>query len=139
MSFTRRIAKSALLTAAGAASVVGAAAGSAQAVDLPKTPDLGGVSNLDGAAQGVTDLAGETGADLVNTTLPAEAGAPVDSLTRSGAPAVEATDVLDTTVSTVTEGIGTRGLDSTPAAALDSLPLSNASIGGLPVQGLPLG
>ncbi|MDG4866190.1 ATP-binding protein, partial [Streptomyces sp. T-3] len=43
LPLTRRIARAALLTAAGAASAVGAA-GSASAVDLPATPDLGGLS-----------------------------------------------------------------------------------------------
>ena len=135
MSFTRRIAKSALLTAAGAASVVGAAAGSAQAVDLPQTPDLGGVSNLDGATQGVTDLAGEAGADLVNGSLPAGTDKATDSLTRSGAPAADATEVLGGAVNAVTEGAPTQGLDSAPAQALDGLPLSNANLGGLPLGG----
>lgn len=46
LPLTRRIAKTVLLTAAGAVSVVGAA-GAASAAELPSTADVGGLSNLD--------------------------------------------------------------------------------------------
>ncbi|TLS41722.1 ATP-binding protein [Streptomyces montanus] len=68
LPLTRRIARAALLVAAGAAPVVGAA-GSAGAAELPATPDLGGVTTLDnagptadGATRHVTGLAGDAGA-----------------------------------------------------------------------------
>ncbi|MEV6791056.1 ATP-binding protein [Streptomyces sp. NPDC051320] len=48
LSLTRRIARTALLIAAGAAPVVGAA-GAASAAELPQAPNLGGVTALDGA------------------------------------------------------------------------------------------
>ena len=50
---TRRIAKTVLLTAAGAASVVGTA-GAASAAELPSTADVGGLSNLDAPHLGKT-------------------------------------------------------------------------------------
>ncbi|OEV14277.1 ATP-binding protein, partial [Streptomyces nanshensis] len=74
---TRRIARTALLTAAGAATVVGAA-GAASAVELPASP-VGGVSNLDGeglgntldrTAQDTTAVAGETGGSAVKKAVP---------------------------------------------------------------------
>ncbi|GHF68865.1 ATP-binding protein [Streptomyces mashuensis] len=51
LPLTRRIARVALLVAAGAAPVVGAA-GSASAADLVKAPDLGGLSAVDSANLG---------------------------------------------------------------------------------------
>ncbi|MEU3206991.1 hypothetical protein ABZ702_24600, partial [Streptomyces cyaneofuscatus] len=79
LPLTRRIARTALLIAAGAAPVVGAA-GAASAAELPQTPDLGGLTALDGAglgntvdsaAQQGTQAAGDTGGRLVGTALPA--------------------------------------------------------------------
>lgn len=63
---TRRIARAALLVAAGAAPVV-AAAGTANAAALPKAPDLGGLTSLDsaGASQTLDDTA-QHGVGLVN-------------------------------------------------------------------------
>lgn len=151
MSFTRRIAKSALLTAAGAAGVVGAAAGSAQAVDLPQTPDLGGVSNLDNlngenletATQSVTGLAGEAGAEVVRTGVPAAgdvASEAAGSLTRSVGPSEETTEVLGKAVNTVTNGeLPTEALGDAPTDALGQLPLNNGSLGAPSLGGLPLG
>ncbi|SCK32264.1 hypothetical protein [Streptomyces sp. WMMB 322] len=59
LPLTRRIAKTVLLTAAGAASVVGTA-GAASAVELPTTTDVGGLSHPDNAigsaAQGAKAL-----------------------------------------------------------------------------------
>ncbi|NEB67191.1 ATP-binding protein, partial [Streptomyces fulvissimus] len=79
LPLTRRIARTALLIAAGAAPVVGAA-GAAGAAELPQAPDLGGLTALDGAslgntldstAQQGTKAAGDTGGRLVGTALPA--------------------------------------------------------------------
>ncbi|GAA3834069.1 ATP-binding protein [Streptomyces phyllanthi] len=55
LPLTRRIARAALLTAAGAASVVGAAGSASAAPDLPATPNLGGLAALDGTADGDKD------------------------------------------------------------------------------------
>ncbi|NEA09339.1 ATP-binding protein, partial [Streptomyces sp. SID10692] len=79
LPLTRRIARAALLIAAGAAPVVGAA-GAASAAELPQTTDLGGLTSLDGASVGNTldstarqgtEAAGQTGGRLVGTALPA--------------------------------------------------------------------
>ncbi|WP_128379601.1 ATP-binding protein [Streptomyces cavernae] len=51
LPLTRRIARAALLIAAGAAPVVGAA-GSAHAAALPAAPELGGLTAVDGADVG---------------------------------------------------------------------------------------
>ncbi|MCX2969678.1 MULTISPECIES: ATP-binding protein [Streptomyces] len=152
MSFTRRIAKSALLTAAGAASVVGAAAGSAHAVQLPTT-DLGGVSNLDNldtenvgegvdsAARNVTELAGHAGGEAVEQTVPA-AGRTVGSLGKStlpmaqratGAVAGESGALLGKAVTSVTD----NGLPTDQVTSL--APVGASSLGGGSIAGLPLG
>lgn len=79
LPLTRRIARAALLIAAGAAPVVGAA-GAAGAAELPQTPELGGLTTVDGAGLGKTvdgasqqgtKGAGATGGKIVGTTLPA--------------------------------------------------------------------
>ncbi|MEE1927731.1 ATP-binding protein [Streptomyces sp. TRM 70351] len=153
MSLTRRIAQSALLTAAGAASVIGAAAGSAQAVQLPATPDLGGVSNLDNldaenagegldsAARSVTSLAGEAGGEAVRQGVPA-AGETVGTLGKAALPLAQDTtgtatgasgELLGKAATTVTDG----GL---PTESLTSaVPLGADSLTGGSLNGLPLG
>ncbi|MEV4438013.1 ATP-binding protein [Streptomyces sp. NPDC049577] len=95
LPLTRRIARVALLVAAGAAPVVGAA-GSASAADLVKAPDLGGLSavdstqavhTLDSTAQqagGVT----EVGQKAVNSAVPTTTNA-VAKATKSQAPAAQ--------------------------------------------------
>lgn len=156
MSFTRRIAKSALLTAAGAASVVGAAAGSANAVDLPEGPNLGGLSNLDGenlgdgldsTAQNVTGLAGEAGGEAVKSAVPA-AGKAVGSFGKSAVPAAQqaaghstgdSAEGLGKALTTVTEGgLPTEALTET-GLPTDTLPVSTGSLGGGSIGGIPLG
>ncbi|MEU3224148.1 ATP-binding protein [Streptomyces sp. NPDC006976] len=78
LPLTRRIARTALLIAAGAAPVVGAA-GAAGAAELPQAPDLGGLTSVEGsglgktaegAAQPASDTAGKAGGKVVGTTLP---------------------------------------------------------------------
>ncbi|MEV0318772.1 ATP-binding protein [Streptomyces sp. NPDC050658] len=154
LPLTRRIARAALLIAAGAAPVVGAA-GSASAAELPATPDLGGVTALDGAglgntvdgaAQNVTGLAGETGSKAVKKAVPA-AGKTVGSGAKTTTPAAQkaaggvagsAGEVLGETAGTATEGaLPTDDLGG-------SLPTDAVTKGGLPtdqlpVKGLPLG
>ncbi|MDN3294581.1 ATP-binding protein [Streptomyces ficellus] len=96
LPLTRRIARAALLIAAGAAPVVGAA-GSASAVDLSQTPELGGVSSLDtasvtdtvsGASQSTTGLAGEAGGKAVKQAVPAT-GQTVAKTGETATPAVQ--------------------------------------------------
>ncbi|MFB7942705.1 ATP-binding protein, partial [Streptomyces sp. NPDC056049] len=81
LPLTRRIARAALIVAAGAAPVVGAA-GSASALDhsLAPTGALGGLTALDaadagsavdGAAQTTTGVAGAAGGQAVGSAVPA--------------------------------------------------------------------
>ncbi|WP_225838873.1 ATP-binding protein [Streptomyces sp. NK08204] len=137
LPLTRRIARAALLVAAGAAAGVGAAGSAGAATNLPAaTPNLGGLTALDGAhvgntvdgaAQNVTTLAGHTGGKAVKETVPA-AGRTGGGAVKKTAPAAQqaagdaagaAGGVLGDTTSTVTKG---------------GLPTSN-----LPAKGLPLG
>ncbi|AYL38063.1 ATP-binding protein [Streptomyces fungicidicus] len=60
LPLTRRIARAALLVAAGAAAGVGAAGSASAAPELPATPNLGGVSALDGAAGNTVDDVAKT-------------------------------------------------------------------------------
>ncbi|WP_245694667.1 ATP-binding protein [Streptomyces abyssalis] len=87
LPLTRRIAKTVLLTAAGAASVVGAA-GAASAAELPSTADVGGLSKLDQAAgQTVRGTATEG----VQALTPMSSSTPLDNTSgaaRSGVTAV---------------------------------------------------
>ncbi|MBL3667153.1 hypothetical protein JL475_14355 [Streptomyces sp. M2CJ-2] len=85
LPLTRRIARAALLVAAGAAAGVGAAGSAVAAPALPATPNVGGLTALDGSnlaspvndtTQVVNDATGTTGSlplDGVPTahTLPA--------------------------------------------------------------------
>jgi hypothetical protein len=96
LPLTRRIARAALLVAAGAAPVV-AAAGAASAATLPQATDLGKVSSLDGSsvgntldtgAQKATEMAGQTGSHVVGTAIPA-AGKTVGALGKTAAPAAQ--------------------------------------------------
>ncbi|WP_406454463.1 ATP-binding protein [Streptomyces sp. NBC_00876] len=122
LPLTRRIARTALLIAAGAAPVVGAA-GAAGAAELPQAPELGGLTTVegaglgkavDGAAAPAADTAGQAGAKVVGTTLPVAGKA----LTETGAKAVPAAK--------------TAGKPAT--GTLGGLPTQ-----GLPTQGLPIG
>ena len=78
LPFTRRIARAALLVAAGAAPLVGAA-GTAGAVELPKTTGLDGVNTIDAATVGktlgsasstATKPAGATSGKALKTAMP---------------------------------------------------------------------
>jgi hypothetical protein len=94
LPLSRRIARAALLIAAGAAPVVGAA-GSAGAVELQQANPLGGLTALDTQSLGGTvesaagkssDLAGSAGGDTVKQTVPA-AGRAVTGAGRTATPA----------------------------------------------------
>lgn len=96
LPLTRRIAKTVLLTAAGAASVVGAA-GAASAAALPSTPDVGGLSNVDGAHLGKSvddtsrssgDMAAKGSGGALKGTLPG-ADSAVGAAGKSGMPTAQ--------------------------------------------------
>ncbi|MFD7614471.1 ATP-binding protein [Streptomyces sp. NPDC059828] len=164
LPLTRRIARAALLVAAGAAPVVGAA-GSASAVDLAPTHDLGGgLTQLDGVAVGdATDgtaqkaatTATEAGGKLVGTALPVASGT-FTQAARGSAPAAEetagqtvdsATTALDQATSnqhglpaagTLAAGVPAAGT-TLPADALPADPMATTPIPAhtLPAQALP--
>ncbi|MFD7497688.1 ATP-binding protein [Streptomyces sp. NPDC059832] len=130
LPLTRRIARAALLIAAGAAPVVGAA-GAAGAAELPQTPELGGLTTADGAGLGKTvdsasqqgtKVAGDTGGKIVGTTLPA-ANKTVGKAGAEATPAVQ---------KAAGGAAGSAGEVLGNAAGA-------ATGGGLPTQGLPLG
>lgn len=123
LPLTRRIIRTALLIAAGAAPVVGAA-GAAGAAELPQTPELGGLTSVDGAGlgkavDGASQQGTEAGGKVVGTTLPVAS----KTLGETGAKVAPA--------AARTVGKATAG-DATDA-------LGDAAKGGLPTQGLPLG
>ncbi|WP_405998697.1 ATP-binding protein [Streptomyces sp. NBC_00829] len=135
LPLTRRIARAALLIAAGAAPVVGAA-GSAGAAELPSAPldsvtalDAGSVSGaLDGATQKTSDLAGNTGGEAVKQTVPA-AGKTVGKAGRTATQKAAgdakggAGDVLGQTTGTATDSLGG---DTLPTGSLtDTLPVKS--------------
>ncbi|WP_327325888.1 ATP-binding protein [Streptomyces sp. NBC_01210] len=146
LPLTRRIARVALLIAAGAAPVVGAV-GSASAADLPQAPvgltafDADGVSStVDGAALKTSDLAGNTGGDAVEQTVPA-AGKAVDKAGKAAAPVAQkaAGDAAGSAGDAVGKAAGTA------TGRLAGSSLQTDSLGGglptqqLPVESLPLG
>jgi hypothetical protein len=130
---SRRIARTALLTAAGAATVVGAA-GAASAVELPASP-VGGINSLDGegvgntldkTARDATSLAGETGGKTVKKAVPT-AGKAVGKAGKTAAPAAqhlagntanEAGDMLGEVASSATDS-------DLPVDRLGGLPILN--------------
>ncbi|MFD3733446.1 ATP-binding protein [Streptomyces sp. NPDC058632] len=94
LPLTRRIARAALLVAAGAAAGVGAAGSASAAPELPATPSLGGLTVLDGAgATGavdgathtVTDTAGNAGGQALEQA--AGDALPTDAVGLDGVPA----------------------------------------------------
>lgn len=121
LPLTRRIARTALLLAAGAAAGVGAAGAASAAPELPATPNLGGLTALDGvsvgntvdgAAQHVAGVAGDTGGKVVKQATPTARKAAGDAAGSAG---------------------GLLG-GATNTAAKGGLPTPS-----LPVSGLPLG
>jgi hypothetical protein len=75
LPLTRRIAKTVLLTAAGAASVVGTA-GAASAAELPTTADVGGLSNLD---KGVGDQVSNAASEGAQALTPMSSTSPLQT------------------------------------------------------------
>jgi len=135
LPLTRRIARAALLVAAGAAAGVGAAgAASAAPAQLPATPNLGGLTALDGAnvgdtvdgaAQNLTGTAGKTSGKAVKKAAPAAQKV-------AGEAAGSAGGLLGDTTSTATKGglptdSVTKGGGGLPAA--DTLPVKSLPLG----------
>ncbi|WP_031506095.1 hypothetical protein [Streptomyces megasporus] len=161
LPLSRRIARTALLLAAGAASAVGAT-GSANAAELLPTKDLGGLSNLDGANLGdaiddtsrdISNQAGKTGGKAVRNIVPA-AGETVGSTGKSVLPAAQKTAgsatgatgslVGDTAKSAAKGKKGKKGKGKLPSTQQltksDSLPTDVLpSVDKLPLKDLPLG
>ncbi|MFI6082655.1 ATP-binding protein [Streptomyces sp. NPDC051217] len=144
LPLTRRIARAALLIAAGAAPVVGAA-GSANAAALPQTADLGSVSQLDGAALGdtldngarqATGLAGEAGSETIASSVPA-AGKTLGGVAKS------ATPVAQRAAGEAAGGAGQTLGDAATSVTENGLPTDSLGNGlptdKLPVNTLPLG
>lgn len=130
---TRRIARAALLVAAGAAAGVGAA----KLRERGRTaghPDLGGLTALDnagttvdGAAQNATGLAGDAGSKAVKKAVPT-AGKTSGKAVKTTTPAAQ---------KTAGDAAGTAGEVLGDAAGATGGGLPGA--GQLPLQGLPLG
>ncbi|MFH8794435.1 ATP-binding protein [Streptomyces sp. NPDC017941] len=144
LPLTRRIARVALLVAAGAAPVVGAA-GSASAAELPATTDQGGITALDranvgdgidDAAQNVTELAGNAGSKAVKKAVPA-AGHALGKSAKTSVPAAQKIggEVAGTAGDIVGDTAGHATKGGLPTDALGKA----APTGQLPLQSLPLG
>ncbi|MDH2392936.1 ATP-binding protein [Streptomyces sp. HNM0663] len=135
LPLTRRIARAALLVAAGAAPVVGAA-GSASALEAPQLPaggltalDAGSAAGtLDGGAQQSTALVSEVGGDALQNAVPA-AGSVVGQAGSATVPAAQ--QAAGNAAATTGDAVGkTAGTASSGAGG--------GMIGGLPA-GVPLG
>jgi hypothetical protein len=139
LPLTRRIARAALLVAAGAAPVVGAA-GSASALDhgIAPTGALSGISSLDGAGVGdtvdgasrtATGVAGDTGGKAVGKGVPA-AGKTVGAAGKTATPAAQ--ELAGETAGSAGEVVG-----ETTDAASETAPSTGALGEGLPTGGVP--
>jgi len=122
LPLTRRIARAALLVAAGAAAGVGAAGSASAAPELPAAPNLGGLTALDGADVGTTvdgaaqELTGKTGAKAVKKV--------------AGDPTGSAKDVVRDTTRSATKGdLPTDSLTKGGLEAPDKLPVKNVRLG----------
>ncbi|MEU7181831.1 ATP-binding protein [Streptomyces celluloflavus] len=143
---TRRIARAALLVAASAAPVA-AVAGTASAADLPKAPDLGGLTTLDSAgtsenldhtakdAIGVVNTAGHKAAETLAPALIETGGAVIQQAAPTTQKAADAAEGL--VRRTAKKGISTDTLVTEAAKGLlGGLPLGQTALKGLPVNGL---
>ncbi|KUF16250.1 MULTISPECIES: hypothetical protein [Streptomyces] len=144
LPLTRRIARVALLVAAGAAPVVGAA-GSASAAELPTTTDQGGITALDRAdvgdavddtARNATELAGHAGSKAVKKAVPA-AGHALGKSAKTTVPAAQ--NISGEIAGTAGDVVG----DTAGNATKGGLPTDALGKGGptsaLPLHSLPLG
>ncbi|WP_399065002.1 ATP-binding protein [Streptomyces winkii] len=135
LPLTRRIAKTVLLTAAGAASVVGAA-GAASAAELPTTADVGGLSNLDkGVGGDVAGTASEGAQALtpMSSTTPLDTNSVPDAGVRAGTDNARAGQEAAKLVGNTASGAQTGMQKQTPNVQ-QSLP--NVQTQGLPTDSL---
>ncbi|GGU42175.1 hypothetical protein GCM10010211_01630 [Streptomyces albospinus] len=147
---TRRIARAALLVAAGAAPVV-AAAGSASAVNLPaQANEMGGLTTLDSANTGKTvDRTAQAGVGMANATGSEASRTLAPALARTLSPVVGEAAPLTQDAARRAEGvarpIAEKGIstESTPLEAAATLVAgpdgllnrpTHALIGGMPIS-----
>ncbi|MEU5419816.1 ATP-binding protein [Streptomyces sp. NPDC001407] len=129
LPLSRRIARVALLVAAGAAPVIGAA-GAANAADF-KAPELGGLSTVDGASLGNNIAATSHKAGVATAEVGHKA---VDT----AAPGT--TDTLGKTAQSTTPAAQKVAGDlGGSAAGVVGTTAETATKGGLPTKGLPTG
>ncbi|MEV2213079.1 ATP-binding protein [Streptomyces sp. NPDC050997] len=124
LPLTRRIARAALLVAAGAAAGVGAAGSASAAPELPAAPNLGGLTALDGANVDNT-------VDSAAKAVPA-AGKTSDKAVKkvSSDPVGSAQGVVgDTTKSAAKGGLPTDPLAKGGLQAPDRLPVKSLRLG----------
>lgn len=128
----RRMAKAALVLAAGAAPVIGSAGG-ASALALPPSTDLGTLSNLDAdtlgntaesATEATTSLVGEAGGEVLQDVVPA-AGRSATAMANTAVPTVR--DAADT----LAGGGGALAGQTTGMLAEHGVP--GNTTGGMPV------
>ncbi|MFJ6212828.1 ATP-binding protein [Streptomyces sp. NPDC092296] len=148
LPLTRRIAQAALLVAAGAVPVV-AASGTASAAELPRTADLGGLTQLDsdslathvqGVAHQTGRQVGKTGSSAVAAgvptvadTLGATAAAAVPQVNKLAGAAAQQAGATAATTGTMAAGAAQRAV----APVSGGNPVS-ALTGALPLGQLPL-
>mgnify|MGYP001412250726 CR=1 FL=1 len=144
LPLTRRIARAALVAAAGAAPVVLGAAGTAQAVELPKTANLDALSSLDNGALSTpqqtlsraAELAlGSSGREAVDNAVPAAAAtvrATGDTLLPTAERTLRSTDGR-------AAGLVARVAEQTLGDQLptESLVSDKVRVSGLPTDQLP--
>lgn len=154
----RRIVQAALLLGAAAAPLIGA--GAAHAAAAPQLPDLGGLTNLDGAGLGdtvdglsqqATGLAAGTGTRAMRSTVPTT-GHIVGTTGKTTVPAAQhaagsAGDSTGRLVGATSESATGAvpgllpGTETLPTSALPTtglLPTSGLATDQLPLKGLPL-
>lgn len=140
LPLTRRIARAALIVAAGAAPVVGAA-GSASAAGLPSATDHG-ITALDGANVGdaiddasrnATELASDAGDTAVKKTVP-PAGHALGKSAKATLPAAQRFG--GTVAGTAGEVVGDTAGSATKGGLPTDVLGKGAPTGHLPVQGV---
>ncbi|GAQ55910.1 hypothetical protein [Streptomyces acidiscabies] len=142
LPLTRRIARAALLVAAGAAAGVGVA-GSASAAPAAPVPGLGGLTSLDtasvsntldAATEGATSTAGENGAKVAGQAVPVVGKSGGQAVKKVTPPASKAAGA---TAGASGELVGETAKSTTKGG----LPTDSLTKGAetLPLKGLPLG
>ncbi|MER5549044.1 ATP-binding protein [Streptomyces sp. NPDC001118] len=132
LPLTRRIARAALLVAAGAAAGVGAAGSAGAATNLPAAaPNLSGVTTPDAttvgtvgeAAQNVSSVATTTGGNAVGHTLPGVTKASSSTLNKTTPVAGKAAGQTARTAGSVIGDAARTGAPELPSVPGGALPL----------------